>query len=131
MKAHYRTPNGRLVFEVEGAQAKDIFERISHLQDIFESEMICGCCGGGAIRMVCRRADSNKYYELKCLDCSAQFSFGQLRQGGDLFPRRRDKDGNALPDHGWSKWEKPKPQAAPAPSSRSSGNSQNAPENWP
>ena len=109
MKAHYKTRNGRMTFEVEGQQIKDIFERIAYLQDIFEAEEECGACGGASIRMVCRENEGNRYYELKCLDCGAQFSFGQRRQGGDLFPRRRDREGNFLPDHGWVKFGKPKP----------------------
>jgi hypothetical protein len=59
--------------------------------------------------MVCRENDGMRFHELKCLDCGAQFSFGQKRQGGDLFPRRRDSQGNYLPDHGWYKFEKTKP----------------------
>jgi hypothetical protein len=129
MKAHYRTRNNRITFEVEGPLIKDLFESISKLQDIFEAEDECGCCGGGAIRMVCRTADSNKYYELKCTDCSAQFSFGQLRQGGDLFPRRRDKAGNCLPDHGWTKYDKAK--AAAAAPAATPKNTQTETENWP
>jgi hypothetical protein len=109
-------------FEVEGAQIKDLWAKIAQLQDIFEAEEECGCCGGASTRMVAREdQQGNKYYELRCLDCHATFSFGQRRQGGDLYPRRRDKDGNPLENHGWSKWEKTKtPAAAPAATSPNS-----------
>ena len=115
MKAHYRTKNGRITFEVEGSLVKDIFERVAALQDIFDAEEECGMCGSASIRMVFRETDGNRYYELKCLDCGAAFAFGQRRQGGDLFPRRRDKDGNVLPDNGWSKWDRQKQFALTEP----------------
>ena len=116
MKAHYKTKNGRITFEVEGELIKDIFEKIAQLQDIFESEQECGLCGSDSTRLVARENDGHKYHELRCLDCGGQFSFGQLRNGGDLFPRRKDKDGNWLPDHGWSKYDaKAKAPTPPAP----------------
>jgi hypothetical protein len=27
-----------------------------------------------------------------------------MKKGGGLFPKRKDKDGNWLPDRGWVKW---------------------------
>jgi hypothetical protein len=44
------------------------------------------------------------YYELRCADCGARLSFGSMKKGGGLFPRRKDSEGNWLPDRGWVKW---------------------------
>jgi hypothetical protein len=120
MKAHFRSKNGRLVVEVEGATIKDLFVQLANIQDIFEAEEECGLCGSNSIRMVTRENDGNKYHELRCLDCGAQFSFGQRKQGGDLFPRRKDKDGNWLSDRGWSKYSKAKEFTLESPRSAKS-----------
>lgn len=114
MKAHYRTASGHLTFEVEGGSPKDLFENIANLQSVFEAEERCGLCDSPAIRFRVREAAGNKYYELFCVDCRARFSFGQHRQGGGLFPKRRDEAGNLLPSRGWARWEPAKPQKTSA-----------------
>lgn len=120
MKAHYRTKNSRITLEVEGTTVKELFEKVAQLQDIFEAEEECGLCGSQSIRLVSRENDGNRYHELKCLDCGAAFSFGQRKKGGDLFPRRKDKDGNWLADRGWTKYDKAKAFALSSPSSAKS-----------
>lgn len=110
MKAHYRTANGRVTFEVESQTVREIFGQVADLQQIFEAETRCGCCGGNEIRMLHRTVAKGKqafeYYQLQCAKrgCGATFSFGQLTVGGGLFPKRKDKDGNWLPNGGWSKY---------------------------
>ena len=124
MKAHYKTADGRLVFEVNGETPKALFEQVAAVQGLFEAETECGvCCGvkdgqqhNKGIRYSCRQdTEGNKYYSLLCLNCFAEFHFGQHRVGGGLFPKRKAEGQNGklvgLPNRGWAKFErKPKPE---------------------
>jgi hypothetical protein len=107
MKAHYRTANGRLTFEVQGETVKNVFREISLVQEVFDAESECGCCKGKDIRFQSRQVDDYDFYELSCgnVECRARFAFGQAKKGGGLFPKRKDEDGKWLPNHGWSKYE--------------------------
>lgn len=129
MKAHYKTADGRIVFEVNGETPKAVFEQIAGVQELFEAEPVCGACRsseGKGIRYQVRHAEKDgrqfKYYELRCLQCFARFQFGQASEGGGLFPKRKDKDGKPLPNRGWEKYERrPQPDtkaAAGAPAGR-------------
>jgi hypothetical protein len=51
-----------------------------------------------------RVADNFEYFEMVCLECSATFSFGQLKDGSGLFPKRKGQDGAELPNRGWKVW---------------------------
>ena len=104
MECQYKSRNGRLLFKVEGGSQKDLFEAISDLQEIFEADDACGMCKSTNIRFRVREFKGNKYFELRCLDCNAQFSFGQNKDMKSLFPKRKDEDGNWLPNKGWFKW---------------------------
>jgi len=103
MKVNYQTRNGRLSVELSGDDQKSIFSEIAKFQEVFE-ESVCGKCGSDNVRFVVRAVDDNEYYELRCADCGARLSFGVNKKGGTLFPKRKDGDGNWLPDRGWVKW---------------------------
>jgi hypothetical protein len=119
MKVHYRSKSGRLVFEIEGQSLKQMFHGIADVQEVFEAESTCGCCGSQSLRFRVRNNQDNDYYEMLCDDCTATFAFGQTKQGNKLFPRRKDKDDFALPDRGWKVWQRREIPAAaearPAP----------------
>lgn len=104
MKALYNV-NGKLQFEVEGSGQKELFKELATIQEIFGEEK-CGSCNKNNIRFVVRNVESNDYYELRCSDCGAVLAFGQHKKGGTLFPKRKDDDGNYLPNKGWHKWTK-------------------------
>ena len=112
MEAQYRTRNGRLVFKIEAGTPKDLFEGIADLQEVYEADDACGICKSTDIRFRVREVQSNKYYEMRCAGvdprtgfaCNAQLSFGQNKVGGGLFPKRKDGDGNWLPNRGWFKY---------------------------
>jgi len=99
MKVIYKA-NDKLQFELEGSGQKEIF-----------SEEKCGLCGSTSLRFIVRNVEGNDYYELRCNDCGAVLAFGQHKKGGTLFPKRKDDDGNYLPNKGWHKWQ---PNAASA-----------------
>ena len=103
MEAQYKTTNGRLTFKVDGDQ-KVLFKQVAMIQEIFDAESECGICKSKEIRFRTREVEGNTYYELICTGCGANFSFGQHKQGGTLFPKRKGEDGKPLPNGGWSKW---------------------------
>ena len=104
VKAHFKTRNNRLTFEVEGGDQKGLFEAVAELQEVFEADDNCGCCSLANIRFRVRTHDDNKYYELVCQECGAKLSFGQHKKGGTLFAKRTDESG-PLPNRGWYKWQ--------------------------
>lgn len=114
MECQYRTRDGRLIFTIEGAGHKDIFESIASLQEVFESDESCGVCSRSNLRFVVRTAKKGAkeftYFELRCSDCGARFEFGQAQDMKSLFPKRnRDAQGNetedrSLPNRGWYKY---------------------------
>ncbi len=104
MKVTYTTGSGRLTFEVECPSGKVAFEVVAAIQELFE-EPCCGACKSKNIRCDVRVFDGNKYYKLVCNDCAAQLDFGQHKEGGGLFVKRRDKDGRDMPDGGWYVWQ--------------------------
>jgi len=104
MECQYRSRNGRLFFKVEGGTQKELFENIADLQEVFEADEACGMCKSTNIRFRVRDVKGNKYFELRCLECNAQFSFGQNKDMKSLFPKRRDEEGKPLPHGGWFKW---------------------------
>ena len=113
MKAHYRTLNGRLVFEVEGDTHKALFKAIAELQEIFECDVSCGCCGSQAIHLGVRTIEGNDYYGLACAACGAELSLGQHKNGRTLFPKRTDAKGAPLANRGWKRFRSDRAIAAP------------------
>lgn len=112
MKANYKTRDGRIVVEVQGETVKDLFRGIAQVQEVFEAGRECGACQSQSIQFRTRSIDDNDYYELACMDCHCKLDFGQHKKGGTLFAKRKDVEGNWLPNNGWKKWE----QAAKASS---------------
>lgn len=100
MKVTYTTANGRIQIEAEAASAKAAFEVVAGVQEVFE-EPCCGLCKSTSIRFDVREFDKNKYYKLVCLACGGQFDFGQHKEGGGLFPKRRGEGKELLPNGGW------------------------------
>lgn len=106
MKVKYKVSE-KLEFELEGSGQKEVFKELALIQEIFGEEK-CGLCGSSNIRFIVRTVEGNDYYELRCADCGAVLAFGQHKKGGTLFPKRKDDDGNYLPNRGWHKYQKEK-----------------------
>ena len=103
MKVSYTTGDQRMTVEIEGKDNKDVFQQLALFQEIYEHRR-CGACDSDLVRFQVREVQGNLYFELKCLECGSVLAFGQKRADGSLFPKRKDKDGNWLPNGGWVKW---------------------------
>tara|TARA_Y100000004_G_C8826744_1_gene374345 strand:- start:27 stop:356 length:330 start_codon:yes stop_codon:yes gene_type:complete len=101
MKVNYNL--GKLNVAFESETVRELWKQLATFQEVF-GETACGKCGSENLRFVVRENDGNEYYELRCTDCGARLAFGANKKGGGLFPRRKDADGNWLPDNGWQKW---------------------------
>ncbi len=100
MKALYTTANGRLKFELQAENVKDLFREVAQIEEIFDAEKKCGLCQSANIKPHYRETpDGYKFYELLCADCDAQFQFGQKKNTEALFPKRKEGTG------GWKKYE--------------------------
>ena len=102
MKLKYKV-NDKLELELDGNGQKEIFKELATIQEIFGEEK-CGICSSSNIKFIVRTVEGNDYYELRCADCGAILSFGQHKKGETLFPKRKDEQGNYLPNKGWYKW---------------------------
>jgi hypothetical protein len=107
LKAHYRAFNGKLLIEVEGSNIKELFAQIGPVAEVLDGDDCCGKCGSTHIypraREATKKSDGKvvNYYELVCSDCRAKLSFGQHSEGGTLWAKRADDQGNALENRGW------------------------------
>lgn len=97
MQLTYTTPDGRIKFEFEATNVKDAFMKIGMLQEAFEADTACGCCGSPRIKLEMRTAGEYVYYELRCNACKARLDFGQAKKGGALFAKRDEHPDTA----GW------------------------------
>jgi hypothetical protein len=91
---------GSTQIEADGTDTKDCFSQLANAAEVF-SHSRCKACDSDNVIPVTREVDGNTYYEMRCLACGCTLSFGQTRQGGKLFPRRKDKSDNWLPNGGW------------------------------
>lgn len=96
---------GNLTITFNAETDKAVVERLSTLEEIF-GHTKCGKCGSENLKFNVRENGGNKYYELVCQDCGAKLAFGVHKEGGSLFPKRKDSEGNYLKDKGWTKWNK-------------------------
>jgi hypothetical protein len=115
LKAHLNCFGGRVTFEMEADNPKALFKKLALVQEVFGAEDKCGCCGSQDIVYRTRLWDGNDYYELHCRECGAAFAFGQKKDGGGLFPKRRDKEGDTLENGGWKVWHGGETRAEPVP----------------
>lgn len=108
MRVTHKSADGRLSIEVDGNDTKDCFTQLASAVEVF-SVSVCGACDSTNTMPVTRENKGNHFYEVKCQSCGFSLSFGQRKIDGALYPRRRDADGNAIANNGWTKWN---PKAA-------------------
>lgn len=99
MKVTYTS--GNVVFEKDCSTRKDAMEFIGSLVEIFTGEP-CGCCKSKNTAPGFRKMnDGRKFYEMKCLDCTATLQVVAL-DNGNMFIGRKDRDKALKPNNGWS-----------------------------
>lgn len=111
MKVRYQINSVQI--EVDGKDTKDCFAQLAASVEVFGQQK-CGCCGCDVVVPVVRDNQGNTYYEMRCTNCGASLGFGQRKQDGHLYPKRRDKDGGYLDNGGWLKWAQAKEQRSAA-----------------
>lgn len=101
MKFRYQTRT-KIWVEFDAATCKEAVKQLSDIQNVFE-EHKCGACGGSDLRFRHAVNQGFNFYELHCLNpnCRARLKFGQRQDDGEVFPQRKDKDKNWLPNNGW------------------------------
>lgn len=105
MKATVSVFGGRVSFEMEAESQKALFKKLSLVQEVFAADDVCGCCGSQNISYRARFPQGYEYYSLYCTNCHAELHFGQRMEGGGLFVKRKDSQGDLLPNNGWSVYE--------------------------
>lgn len=133
MKANFVIAGGRMNFELEAGSAKELFEQIAEVQTTFDVEHNCGLCGSDHVQFNVREEEGKgkqkgqqfKFYELRCQGmvdeqpCRARFDFGQSMDTKNLFPKRKDDDGNVKGKRGWYRYVPQNgQQSEPAPAQR-------------
>ena len=104
MKLTFKSLDGTLTVEGEPKTVKDCFEFTGMVNEYLIAEA-CGCCKSKSTFPMAKHTQEYVFYEWKCRDCGASFSFGQAKERGRLFPKRKDKNGAALANRGWSVYQ--------------------------
>ena len=113
------TPKPGLEMQIEAANQVDAITQMADLGEIFGIKS-CGACNSDDIRwqvrkvskQVGKKIENYEYIELVCNKCRARLSFGKFSEDpNSVFPKRKDADGNWLPNNGWVKFEGKKQEA--------------------
>lgn len=94
---------GSVLLTIDGGDARELFKVAEQFSALSEHE--CGCCGSPDIRPSHRVAQGYDFYLFRCSACGARLELGTTKDGKVLFPRRKDKGGDWLPNKGWGKWQ--------------------------
>lgn len=105
-----RYPVGKAWVTVECDTVKDAIKVISEYAEVF-CEGECGLCQGTDVAPLHRTSKGYDFYEIECLSCGARLSFGQTKEGGRLYPKRKDKDGVEIGKHGWHQYQYTQPDS--------------------
>ena len=112
MKVTYKT--GKFTIEAEGSTT-EVFEQLASFDSVF-GNCVNKANGSENIGFRHREVDGNHYYELYDKETFHVLKFGKTKKDGSLFPRRKDADGNWLPDGGWAKYDPNAPNVKQAKS---------------
>jgi hypothetical protein len=98
------TKIGNYSVEVEGATTEELFDKMAEMSDLLSSGDVCGVSDSTNIIMRKRVSGEYTFYEWFCKESGCSLALGRTKAGG-FYPRRKDKEGNWLPNRGWTKWE--------------------------
>ena len=105
MIVRYRSANGHLEFQFDAPTQKDVWAKLAAIQQCFEIKC-CGRCQSQKLEFKhITTGEGYEYLKMHCVECTAQLNMGQHKEGGGLWPKTRDTDGNEMECGGWSVWE--------------------------
>ena len=103
-----------MTVELTGNSDKELWDQLARFQEVFEN-LSCRVkidntwYESDNVRFIHRTVDQYHYYELRCIEPGPLFGyrmdFGQRQDGGNFFPKRKDKAGNWISNSGWYRWE--------------------------
>ena len=99
-----KTRVGSWEVEVEGTDLTECFNNMAEASELLSHGFKCGKTGNNDIIMRVRHSGEYSFPEFFCPESGASLSLGQRKDGG-YFPKRKDKQGNWLPNNGWLSWE--------------------------
>ncbi|HZZ78128.1 MAG TPA: hypothetical protein VFE62_06400 [Gemmataceae bacterium] len=84
----YTSTNGKMTFQFEFADAKDLFA-LRAMVELHDEEK-CGKCGCADIRCDIQKSGDFTYYHMRCQNqaCKARLDFGQKKDMVNLFVKR-------------------------------------------
>jgi hypothetical protein len=100
VRAQIKIRSGQIIVEVDGQTFRELVRGMSEVLEILQIDE-CGCCGSTEVRPSYRKSGGYEFYELLCEKCTATLNLGVRQVDGRLFPRRKDDEGNTLPNGGW------------------------------
>ena len=101
MKVTYKI--GKFTVEAEG-NTTEIFKQLASFDSVF-GNCVNKVNDSENIGFRHRVVDENDYFEMYDKDTFHVLKFGRTKKDQSLFPRRKDADGNWMPDGGWSKYD--------------------------
>jgi hypothetical protein len=111
MQVTYKTADGRLTFTFDATNDKEVFARIGSIQELYEDgtvEIDGEEVPETDVRYRCRTVGKfsfpEKFYKGNNAALRGYYKAYSEGENG-LYPKRKDKDGNWLPNGGWTKWE--------------------------
>ena len=112
MTTSIRYPLGRAWVTLECQGVKEAIRALSEYAEVFR-ETQCGLCQSDQVIPTHRQAKGYDFYEMECLSCGAVLSFGQTKEGGRLFPKRKNADGYEIGKDGWHQYQGTQAEGGP------------------
>ena len=110
MNFTYRpNPNLSLSFQADGPL--EAARVVCEYQDGL-GQVKCGACDSPNVRLIRRTPKGYEFFAWEC-ECGARLDLFSPKDSNQLFPSRKDKQGNKLDNGGWVKYQKPE-QSKPA-----------------
>ena len=138
MKAHYKLKGGQVVIEIEAEKMIDLFEGLTHIEDVFGNDE-CQLCKSKDVRFAVRKnKDEDKFYEVQCQNskCRAKLALSVNKgKEGTMYAVKKLNGSTGLPakvddegpfdwsTKGWHKFDKNRQEGAGVTTSSDTGKS--------
>jgi len=114
MKVTYITRNKRMKVEFDVNTQIQLWAELARFQEVFE-DTTCKKDGQESddvrfvVRNVTKDGKNYKYYELRCMEQGplrgVRKAFSCHEEGGGLYFKNKNSEGEYLPDNGWLRWD--------------------------